>query len=163
MSTRVIGSAAVLLAVVATMSPAAAQAPVANSQQVVPAAAAVFTGAFGFNFVINVVPTIPNDYPITCTATVSPVDVSALFTSETKAVVAVRNGNTATCSFAIHYAWTLSGGSTMVNTTYTVSALPSNPTGAAGSLVDRISAANLPSIALPPNGGSASRVVNVTL
>ena len=160
--TRPVG---VLLATAAFLSTAVAQSlavvrpPLAMSQQVVPAASSVFTGAFGFVFTITVTSTVPlTGYPIMCTASVSPIDVDAIFTSDSETVLAVRNGSTATCSFPIRYAWNLSSGSTMVNTTYIVEA-----TGTSASLFNRVSAGALPSVALPANAASLWRTINVTL
>ena len=164
MRTRFTRSAIVLLAAAAALSTAGAQSPahapvpMAVSQQAVPNTLSTFTGTFIFNFVITLKPTIPTNYPITCSATLMPLDVSAGVTYDVKSVTAVRSGNTATCNFSINYAWNLSSGSTMVNTSYTVTSA-----GTTTSLIDRTSAGSLPSVTVPANGTSLTRAVDVTL
>ena len=158
-------AAAVLLATATFLSTASAQSPAsvrqppAMSQQPVPATVSTFAGAFGFSFVITVTSTVPaSGYPITCTATVSPIDAGSLFTSDSETVLAVRDGSTATCSFPIRFAWNLTSGSDMVNTTYTVQA-----TGTSSSLFNRIAQGGLPSISMIANGTSLWRTISVTL
>jgi hypothetical protein len=163
--TRIIRSAAVLTAAAAFLSTAGAQtrAPLANSQSVVSAATSTFTGSFGFVFAITVTSTVPADYVITCSATVTPIDANAIFTSDSETIVATRNGSSATCSFPIRYSWNLSSGSDMVNTSYIVNAFPATPSTSGGALVSRIATGNLASVTILPTGTSLWRNVAVTL
>jgi hypothetical protein len=165
--TRTLRAAAVLTAATAFLSTAGAQtqshALVPNSQVIVPASTSTFTGSFGFVFAITVTSTVPADYVITCMATVTPIDASALFTTDSETVVATRSGSSATCSFPIRYSWNLSSGADMVNTSYIVTATPATPSTTGGALVARIAAGALPSVTVPPTATSLWRNVAVTL
>lgn len=121
-------------------------------------AAATYNGAFVLNFNITLKSNIPTGWQIQCSQTVIPIDLGGYYYTDTKAVAAVRNGNTATCSVVIYYAWLLSSPSTMVSTTYSVMT-----EGASSGILFRDMTGNLPQVALPANNGTVTRTVNVTL
>ena len=123
-------------------------------------AVATYTGTFFLSFTIAVKSSIPTNFPIQCSATMTVTDIAnGAFYSESKAGVATRTGNTATCSLTVPYAWSLSSGSLQVATNYMVSA---TSTGGS-SFVSRFSSGALPSVTVPVNGTTLSRPVAVTI
>lgn len=120
-------------------------------------ATSTYTGTFSFRFTVTLKSGVPSDYPIQCSASVSPIDSSGLYYSDVKTVLASRTGSTATCNLSIYYSWVLANSSALVTTTYWVA------TSGASSLVSREAIGSLPKVTLPANGGSLSRSVAVTL
>lgn len=121
-------------------------------------AAATYTGTFVMKFVITLKSNIPADWPIQCMQTVMPVDSGGYYYSDSKTVLATRSGSTASCSVIIYYSWVLTSPSDMVSTSYAVTTY-----GNSSGILQREAVGNVPVVALPANGGTVTRTVNVTL
>lgn len=119
--------------------------------------AATYSGTLIMKFNITLKSGIPADYQITCTQNASVSDSVATY-SETKTVVATRSGNTATCSVAIYYSWSLSSGDQVVSQSYSIGTY-----GSGSGLVLRDASAYSLFVDMPANGGSSARTFNVTL
>jgi hypothetical protein len=118
--------------------------------------AATYAGTLTMKFNITLKSTIPADYQILCQQTATVNDSVATY-SESKTVVATRSGNTATCSVAIFYSWSLGSGDQVVQQTYSVS------TYGSGGIVQREAFVYGLSVNMPANGGASTRTFNVTL
>jgi hypothetical protein len=132
-----------------------ASGPVADLS---PEAAATYTGTFVLKFVVTLKSNIPADWPIQCVQTVTPLDSGGYYYTDSKTVQATRSGSTATCSVIVYYSWVLTSPSDMVSTSYVVVTY-----GSSSGILQREAVGNLPLVALPANGGTVTRTVNVTL
>lgn len=125
-----------------------------------PEAVAPTTGTFVFNFTITLSSTISTSTQIGCGAilTVTGDKITTSINEQANAV-AIRSGNTATCTFDIPYSWALGN-----PTTDKVSVLYGVASPASGGTVPiRTSQQRLASISLPANGATTTETIAVTL
>jgi hypothetical protein len=123
------------------------------------AAMQIYTGLLSLKFTISLKSSVPADWPIHCMQSASIVDISGLYYSDSKTVIATRSGNTATCTVNINYGWNLtSPPSTKVSVIYSVGSM-----GNSAVLSQLESTGTMPQLTLPANGGSSVRNVAITL
>ncbi|MFZ5547613.1 MAG: hypothetical protein ACOZJX_02880 [Pseudomonadota bacterium] len=122
------------------------------------AAAQIYSGLLSLKFTVTLKSAVPADWPIHCTQSASVVDPSGLYYTDSKTVLAVRNGNTATCNVNINYAWNLTSPAVKVSAIYSVGAM-----SLSNALSHLETTGTLPQITIPANGGSSVRNVPVTL
>jgi hypothetical protein len=124
--------------------------------------AATMTGTLSFTFNITLKSGFPETTAIRCSATASTRDDGWTETSmyyDTKTALATRSGSTATCKVSIPYSWLLANpGATMLSMDYMVTAIPAAENG-----VSRHHMGNLATIAVPTNGSTTFKTINVTL
>jgi len=127
----------------------------------VPMVAAASTGTLKYVMTITLKSGISTSTPIVCTgyASVRDSDFSSEVSyTEVKSVAATRSGNSATCTVAIPYAWTLpSAAGSTVGLSYTVSAGTDQASGY------RFQQGTLDSITVPATGATTTRNIAVTL
>lgn len=121
------------------------------------AAAQIYTGVLSLKFTVTLKSAVPAEWPIHCTQTASVVDPSGLYYTDSKTVMAVRNGNTATCTVNIHYGWNLTSPTVKVSAIYSVGAQSTH------NMTHLETTGTLPQITIPADGGSSVRNVPVTL
>jgi hypothetical protein len=128
---------------------------------VTPLAATAVSGTLKFVMTITLKSGVSADSPIVCTgfASVRDSDFSSEVSyNETKAIVAIRNGNSATCSVAIPYSWSLpNAAGSSVSLSYSVSA------GSETGTTLRHHMGTLDSISVPATGTTTTRNLAVTL
>jgi hypothetical protein len=122
------------------------------------AAAQIYTGLLSLKFTVTLKSAVPADWPIHCTQTASVVDPSGLYYTDSKTVMATRNGNIASCTVNINYGWNLTSPTVKVSAIYSVGALSNSNT-----MTHLETTGTLPQITIPANGGSSVRNVPVTL
>jgi hypothetical protein len=88
------------------------------------AAGTLYTGTFDVTITITLASTIPTTQPIVCSAELLGASAGGVYTQDVT-FQATRNGNTATCTETVPYAWTL-GTSPTYSFSYTIETVSSS-------------------------------------
>lgn len=128
------------------------------ASDVEPLAQATYGGTLALKINITLKTGFPTSWPIHCSQVATVIDVGGLSYTNSKGVLATRNGSTATCQININYAWLLNGSGGSVSTYYMVTTI-----GESTSLEQIDATGTLAPITIPANGATTSRTVAVTL
>lgn len=135
-----------------------AQVTPAVAGDIDPAAVGVYGGTLALRINITARTGVPAAWTIHCAQYVTVMDPTGLTITNAKLVKATRTGTTATCSPNINYSWAINNTNAIVAVQYAVF------TEGDSSVLEEVQVnGGMPTIAVPPNGQTTSRTVDVTL